>query len=285
MDYNLFTESIKLYENNTHYKNIMCLNEIQNKKNIELIENEDLKNINIMKNRNNLNFRCCLNKNHSGNCNKIYDIFDKNNLIKKLMKSIANAIYNTPGNDDYVYKNRSNRLFPIVLSKNEELKIRNKNIKKKCAIPLKDASSPILLAQAYLDYMTFMINIKDINQFIIINNTTNEILELISLNKKYLINNYINRNIFNDNGYSICVITGNEININDVSNPFRDNRIDIKNTDIQLGHNFPRSENYVSIRGLNLLPMSREGNRIIGEDIFTENNWIIKLKLILSRFE
>ena len=282
MNYNLFMESLRTFENNSHYLNIMCLKEIKTPKR-KLIENDCLKSVITLPERDNLNFCCCLPKGHNGNCSKFYSIFTNNPICEKLNSSINTAIYSTPGNDDCVYKNRASRLYPYVLSKSEELKIREKDFKKKCAIPLKDTSSPILLAQAYLDYMTFMVNIRDIQG--LLNKTNKDIFNLLDFNKKYLIDNYKNRKIFNDDGFSICVILGNEIKLCDVSNPDRDNRFDIRDEDIQLGHNYPRSENYVSIRGLNLLPMSRQGNRIIGEEIFTENIWINKLKSIINRFE
>lgn len=282
MNYNLFLDSIRTFESNSHYLDIMCLKEIKMFRK-PVIENDYLKSVSILPNRNNLNYCCCLPKGHNGKCNKIYDIFINNSISEKLNSSINTAIYSTPGNDDYVYKNRASRLYPHVLAKCEELKIKDNSIKKKCAIPLKDASSPILLAQAYLDYMTFMVNIREIEG--ILNKTNKEIFDLLEINKKYLIDNYKNRRIFNKEGFSICVIIGNEIKLDDVANPKRDNRFDICENDIQLGHNYPRSENYVSIRGLNLLPMSRQGNRIIGEEIFTENIWINKLKSIVNRFK
>jgi len=281
MNYNLFIESIKLFESNPHYLNIMCLNEIKTSKQ-EIIENDCLKEVIKLPERNNLNNCCCLPKYHKGKCSKYYPVFINNNISNKLKNSINTAIYSTTGNDDYVYKNRASRLYPIVLSKQEELKIKDKNDKKKCAIPLKDASTPILLAQAYLDYMTFIVNIREIQG--LLNKNNEDIFQLLEINKKYLIENYKSRRIFNEEGYSICVILGNEIKLNDVSNPDRDNRFDINENDIQLGHNYPRSENYVSIRGLNLLPMSRQGNRIIGEEVFTEDIWINKLKSIITRF-
>lgn len=280
MDYKLFMESVKLFESNPHYLNLMCLNEIKTSKR-DIINNDCLKSVIKLPHRDNLNNLCCLPKYHNGSCSKHYPIFVNNPISKKLISSVNTAIYSTTGNDDYVYKNRASRLYPIVLSKQEELKIKDKNDKKKCAIPLKDASTPLLLAQAYLDYMTFIVNIKEIQGLLIENP---EIFDMINLNKKYLIENYKSRRIFNEEGYSICVILGNEIKLNDVSNPDRDNRFDINENDIQLGHNYPRSENYVSIRGLNLLPMSRQGNRIIGEEVFTEDIWINKLKSIIKQF-
>ena len=143
------------------------------------------------------------------------------------------------------------------------------------------------MAQAYLDWITFIVNIKDISELLNLHlDVNNNILAMISKNKEHLnfiYNNY-NRKVFDDNGHSKCVITRNIIKLSDVSDPARDNRQNILDTDIQLGHNYPRSEKYVSIRGENLLPMSRRGNLIIGERIFTQDIWIDELKQIVSAY-
>jgi hypothetical protein len=118
------------------------------------------------------------------------------------------------------------------------------------------------------------------NQYIIQSNK--EILNLIDNHKNYLISYFNNRSIFNKNGYSKCVITGKLINVCDISDIYRDNRIYINDNDIQMGHNKSRSEQYVSIRGCNLLPMSRRGNLIIGEHCFTDDIWINELKYIIN---
>ena len=82
----------------------------------------------------------------------------------------------------------------------------------------------------------------------------------------------------------MCVITQARITLADFADPERDNRVDIRDTDVQLGHNIPRDDSYVSIRGENLLPMSRRGNLIIGERVFTEDVWIEELKKIVSSY-
>ena len=134
---------------------------------------------------------------------------------------------------------------------------------------MKDASSPLLLAQSYLDWFTFIINIEGIGE--LIDNIPLEIKDMLTKHKKYLIDYYSGRKIFGSHGHTICVITSQRCKLEDFADPSRDNRVDIRNTDIQVGHNQPRSDEYVSIRGTNLLPMSRRGNLLIGENIFTEN--------------
>jgi hypothetical protein len=284
--YATWTKNISLFESNEHYQNLMCLKDISKTK-IRTDNSIELKFVidsNILPERNNLLKKCVLLKGHKGQCSTNFNIiFKKDKTIEKLLSSVHLSIYSTPGNDDYVYKNRCSRLYPIVLSKMEEKKIRDKNIKKKCAIPLKDASTPILLAQSYLDWMTFIFNVKNIKKYFKKSHIMfYSIQKILNENKKYLISLYKNREIFNKDGHSICVITRNLINIKDISDISRDNRVKVNDNDIQLGHNQPRNDDYVSIRGGNLLPMSRRGNLIIGEKIFSERIWIDELKYILS---
>ena len=56
---------------------------------------------------------CVLIKGHRGKCIDKANIFKQNDISEKLVKSIESCIYQTPGNDDYIYKNRSPRLHPI----------------------------------------------------------------------------------------------------------------------------------------------------------------------------
>jgi len=293
--YNSFINSINQYEKNEHYMNLMCLNDTKNGPKENTKENDHyLTDVIKLEGRDNLKKKCVLPKGHVGRCcANLNCIFKEKNekseinkkIIEKLVSSVELAIFQTPGNDDYVYKNRSQRLYHTVLDSTEEKKIRDKNIKKKCAIPLKDASTPILLAQAYLDWMTYIVNVKDMNENLDTQCPNyDSITAMFSLNKDHLKNVYSNRQIFNNDGYSICVITKNIINMNDICDPERDNRVHINDSDIQMGHNCPRSELYVSIRGENLFPMSRRGNLIIGDRIFTEDEWINELKKITSSY-
>jgi hypothetical protein len=281
--YENFENSQTLYEANSHYTELMCMKDIDNKKRTDETINIFFIGIKVLGNRKNLSNKCVLPLGHVEKCCSNFNcIFKKNDITKKLISSISCAIYSTPGNDDYFFKNRANRLFEYTIYSNEEKKLRDKKEKKKCAIPLKDASTPILLAQAYLDWITYLVSVEDIRPHLV-EDCDESILTIINKNKIHLISVFkkFNREIFNEDGYSMCVITRNVIKLSDVSDPSRDNRVNIRDSDIQLGHNYPRSERYVSIRGENLIPMCRRGNLIIGERIFTEDIWIDELKRIL----
>lgn len=282
--YTSFYENIIHYEKDEDYNSLLCLKYIGSSPKITLVEKEYCKDLHIDFSYRKEYKKCCvLPKDHYGKCKFNYNnIFIKNDITKKLLSSIDLAIYNTPGNDCYVYKNRASRLFEIALSNNDEKIIRNKEIKKKCAIPLKDSSSPKLLAFAYLDWMTFIFNIKDINQYL--NISYKNIQKIIEINKNNLIKFYHNRKIFDDDGNTICVILQKTLLLKNFSDIDRDNRVDIDKYDVQLGHSYPRSDFMVSIRNKNLLPMTRNGNLILSDNIFSDDIWINELKKIINNF-
>jgi len=287
-EYSNFEKSIDTYENNSHYTSTMCMkNTICGPKHDNAKE-IFMASVKKMSGRTDLKYKCVLPLGHLGKCcHKFSKLFKDNGFTKKLLSSVDTAIYSTPGNDDYVYKNRSSRLYENVVSSKQEKLIRDKTEKKTCAIPLKDASSPILLAQAYLDWMTFIVNIANIDIHLnVVEDENKSILLMLTKNKEHLISVYasFNREIFDKQGYSMCAITRNVIKLADVADPTRDNRVDICDKDIQLGHNHPRTEKYVSIRGENLIPMSRRGNLVIGERVFTENVWIEELQSIVNPY-
>lgn len=287
-EYTNFEKSIETFENNSHYSSIMCFKNTIYGPSHDNTKDVFMASVKKMSGRTDLKYKCVLPLGHLGKCcHKFSTLFKKNSFTKKLLSSIDSAIYNTPGNDDYVYKNRSSRLYENVISSIQEKSIRDKKEKKKCAIPLKDASSPILLAQAYLDWMTFIVNIADVGEHLnVVEDENKSILLMLTKNKEHLISVYasFNRDIFDKQGNSMCVITRSAIKLADVSDPTRDNRVNICDKDIQLGHNHPRTEKYVSIRGENLLPMSRRGNLVIGERVFTENVWIEELQSIVHPY-
>ena len=275
--YSNFINSCLKYEINDHYSNLMCMKCTSKGPNAPK-NGSYLDNSIKLSNRENLKYRCVLPKGHSGMCSHKYDIFKNSPITSKLIQSIDKKIYTTPGNDDFVYKNRATRLYCNVLSKEEELKIRDTKKKKKCAIPLSEASTPLLLAQAYLDWLTYCINIDGIDEHLNKDAILLEsIMEIISKNKLHLIKKFNNRKIFDDNGFTMCVIKKTKCDLSDFSDPTRDNRVSIRDSDIQMGHNYPRNDKYVSIRGENLLPQSRRGNLIIGERVFTEDDWVNEL--------
>ena len=182
-----------------------------------------------------------------------------------------------------MFKNRASRLFGTVLSTREQKKIRDKQVKKSCAIPLQDASTPFHLLCAYLDYMVFIVNIKGIEKLLDTSAPHYEtIMNMLSIHKQHLIDGFAPRKIFDDEGYTMCVITQVRSRLEDFCDPTRDMRTDCRDTDIQLGHVECRSDRVVSIRGENLLPMSRRGNLIIGEHNFMKNTWIEELTRLIQ---
>ena len=111
--------------------------------------------------------------------------------------------------------------------------------------------------------------------------------DLLDKHKRY-IQTYFeskNRRAFNDRGNTICSVTRKEINIKDIADVHRDNRIEISQEDVQMGHLIPRNENEITIRGLNLSVMTREGNRIIGDHVLFETTWLSILKNIVSLYD
>jgi len=172
--YNTFLKSIQIFEKSEttkHYKNLLCLRPTKNKcrdKNIkkayEQLSEHTSNNPEDMLQHNSFKL-CVLPKNHEGKCKCNYNFVwkNKNNpVIKKLLESTLNKIYDTPGNDGFIFKNIASRLFSVLLSNDHERNIKDKNKKLSCAIPLKDSSSPILVAEAYVDWMSFIFHIYGI---------------------------------------------------------------------------------------------------------------------------
>jgi hypothetical protein len=182
------------------------------------------------------------------------------------------CIFQSPGNDQYIYKNRTSRLFPIPIPKSYERIINDKKNKLKCAIPLSDFTTPFMLATTYIDYMCYLLNVVDIHEHILVNK---KIIDVMKTDHKDFIIEYFqkyNRILFDiSTKNTVCAITRNIILTKDIADITRDNRIDIKQSDIQLGHIISRRDTLFTIRGLNIVMMSREGNRIIGEENYIEN--------------
>ena len=284
-----FQESCEESEKTPHYLEKLCLNETGYGASCDHTKDHYLEGVFTHPNRSNLKKVCVLPKGHTGKCSINYNCLFKDNdeaFTKKLQRSIDAKIYRTPGNDDYVFKNRANRLHKNPVCCSVEKQMRDKTIKKSCTIPLAEASTPILLAQAYLDWMTFIMSTKGIEEYLNVDHPLfDDVRNLIEKNKKYLQDVvYSNTEIFSPEGYSICVISGDCIELEDIADPSRDIRVNIRPTDIQLGHNEPRSDEYVTIRGGNLLPMSRCGNLILGDNTFTKTSeWLPNLMKIVIR--
>ena len=217
---------------------------------------------------------CLLLPGHTGKCTHMPKVFKK-----EILEKINTGIYQTPGNDDCVYKNRANRLFPICIDDEDESVIRNKSKQLKCAIPLKDRSTPLMLASAFTDYITFIVNIRGIRELIL--PIYHEYVSMLDIHKLYLDAHFksLGRKIFNTEGYTVCPVTGYEIKLRDVTDVSRTRP---RPTDIQLGHCVPRSNTEYTIRGLNICLMTRDGNRIVGDADFMNDEWIKSLKNILA---
>jgi hypothetical protein len=219
---------------------------------------------------------CILPIGHSGKCS--HDVhsglFNHNTLKCKL-----DWIYTTPGDDDYIYKNRASRLFPIVVDDIQEKAWRNKNVKQKCAIPLREKSTPLMMASAYIDYLVLILSIKGISAHINTNYIHYEsIMNIVKTHKVNLSEFYknINLSVFDADGFTICPIIKRTIQVNDIIN----NNISDRNS-IQLGHIIPRSETEFTIRGKNIVLMTRDGNRLVGDYRLDDSEWLTLLKNVV----
>tara|TARA_B110000285_G_scaffold223513_1_gene279132 strand:+ start:3500 stop:4357 length:858 start_codon:yes stop_codon:yes gene_type:complete len=285
MGYTAFSNSFTCYECDEYYNGLMCLKPTTAGSRAPTPEDyayvDGLERLDIPEKS---NLSCVLPLGHSSECrSNLNSIFTDINepFTKKLITSTSNAIFSTPGNDSFVFKNRASRLFGIALTLDEQRKIRNKDERKRCAIPLRDVSTPTLMAQAYLDWMTYVLSIRGIEEYIKVDSP---LLPYMMKHKEYLMEYYtsLERKIFSPEGKTICVVTRRECTLEDFADCNRDIRMDVRDTDIQMGHNNPRNEQYASIRGKNLMPMSRRGNLIIGERVFTEDEWRKELLAILA---
>jgi hypothetical protein len=211
---------------------------------------------------------CVLPHGHTGECSK--------NPHMKMFKSggLSNkfdtGIYSTPGNDD-------------VISDEAERKIKNKEKKLSCAIPLKDRSTPLMLAAAYVDYLVLVVNVSDIASIKEEHEFWEMYQECLTVHKQNLIKYFSerNRSQFNEAGFTTCSVNGYEFKIDDL---IRDSRVSPKETDTQLGHCLSRKDTRYTIRGFNISLMTREGNRLVGDYDFFDDTWINKLRVVVNRF-
>lgn len=141
-----------------------------------------------------------------------------------------------------------------------------------------------MIATAYIDWMCYILNVSDISEHI--KYQENYINLLKNDHRIFLENEYLKygRKIFNTDNNILCAIKKNLITTKNISDESRDNRIDISVDDIQMGHVISKSDYYFATRGLNILMMTRDGNRILGEYNYLENEWIEQLKNIISHY-
>lgn len=235
--------------------------------------------------------KCVLPKGHTGRCSCKMDIFIPSPTSDKVTIKIEKSIYMTPGADDYLVKNRGSRLHPIAITKEQEKKIRGswsegmKSKKLKCAIPLKEQSTPFMVASAYLDYIVSTCSIQGMEDHINKESRHFQLCKDMLTKHKGFLEGYFekfNRKIFDSDGHTICSVLGCKLRVEDFADPERDNRTDIRPTDIQMGHISSRCEDCYTVYGTNIVMMTRRGNLIIGEHSFIEDTWINELKGICS---
>lgn len=224
--------------------------------------------------------RCCLPKNHDGRCIKKLPL---GNIIKnKSLLTQLSWVYSSPGNNDYIFKNRSSRIFPIKLSNEAESFLRDKTKKCKCVIPLKDSATPLMAVTCYIDIVSQLLNIDGIYDKIMIKTIKHKkIFNILKFYKKnhfqYLISYYFkkNRQISYKNKLA-CPVRGSIIKVNQLL-------LDIKDDlSIQFGHVNPRSSTEMATRGQNVLLMTRRGNLVLGDHEFLSDSWIQEIYGILK---
>lgn len=308
-EFNKILHTSKVFESSRegrHYKDIMCLKEIKRSKKHVRIDNsfEKFKN-HIVNSKQEIldqqkNFLCVRPIGHEGRCakNPLKKMFKKSvdkEFVKTLTNKIENSIYMSPGENkkDSIICNRTDRLYPLVISVKAEklLKDRVKDEVKEqspCMIRLKDFSTPFCLATAYLDFMIYYLSVRGITTDYIDNdsNAIKEYSNSIDRHRQFLINYFRKhrRRAFSDRLSTLCCVLQKEISVKNMIDPERDTRSDPDGDDVQMGHLISRNKEGLTVRGMNLSIMTREGNRIIGEHGLFENHWIKQLMKIVSSF-
>jgi hypothetical protein len=223
------------------------------------------------------NNMCVLPKDHSGKCCKAPH---SSLFVDKISTKINTAVYSTPGNDGYIFKNRASRGHPITLTNEEQRKIKEKTGRAKIAfaIPLNESSTPFMMATVCFDLIIMTMMIADIA----VSGTYEKIYRgAILKHRDFLVSHFsqFKRKIVNASGHLVCPVTGHAFRSCDLDGV---SRTDIDEIDAQLGHCHPRSEDTITIRGLNCLWMTREGNRLVGAHNFLENVWVDRMQSILA---
>jgi len=223
-----------------------------------------------------LSYCCVLPKGHTEACtyNPVKSMFKNKTLGCK-----CDWLFATPGDDDYIYKNRASRLFPFKVPDFLQKVWRDKNKKRKCAIPLKEGSTPEMMAAAWLDYITLMLSVRGIDDQLKDFKHMKGMREMVAVHKVELIKHYkkFGKTVFNSDGFTLCPVMGKEISVDMLSNP------DLCDLDaIQLGHVVPRSDSEFTVRGKNVLMMTRRGNLLVGDCSFVSNEWIEQMKQAIA---
>jgi hypothetical protein len=226
---------------------------------------------------------CVLPIGHVGRCLcNLKKFFKKDSAHDKATDKIDTSVFSTTGNDGYVYKNRASRCYQNTFTAEEERSIRDKKIKKKCGIPLKEYSTPNAMSDSYLDWIGYLWCTRGVEVNPACPNYE-AIVSMLTLHKQFIINHFasLNRSVFDSEGNTICCVTGKPMTIQD----FVVDRFNPRDSDVQFGHIRSSSDNCLTIKGLNTVVMSRRGNLIIGERLFTEDVWLNELRDILIPYE
>ena len=284
-EHNECKEDAQRWENEygSYYKSIMCCNELEggctNKTIEEAYEkirphvSNTLEEVMSHKQKP----LCVLPIGHEGKCcSSLNSLFTN----RQFQNSMA-WIWTTEGDDSFIYKNRASRLFPIAIPDSFEKKIKNKDLRLSCAIPIKNSTTALMAAAATWDYAVLHCSIDPrghefINKefFAKYNLTT-----AFQRHKEKMINVYAQQNkvLFDSQGFTICPVIGDRIGIEHVFNSDRCNPMGI-----QLGHVLPRSNTRHTIRGFNLVLMTRTGNRLVGEHDFNSQDWLTILRNVVA---
>ena len=140
-----------------------------------------------------------------------------------------------------------------------------------------------MMATALIDWIVYTKNINGMNGYIDHGSHDfiryNENGDILNEHKSFLQNHFksYNRPIFNDMGNTMCPVTHRTLEIENLVDLEIDMRFD-PHRDVQMGHISSRTNECYTIRGTNLVMMTREGNRIIGEDSLIENDWLNRLR-------
>jgi hypothetical protein len=265
-NYNAINESVE-FENNSFYKDLICGREISKGgpklstimssliqlRKIGLTDEE----YNFFMDRYNNHSKpiCCLPKNHDGTCQMKYE-----NFISEKYHIKTKDSYTGPGDDDIIFKNRYGRTYPIQISNSQEsiLKrnydLKNSNLKLKAAIPIKQASTPFMVASSQMDICAFINKIEKQNFPKYLSDFMDDHFNTL---KTYFEKNNIY--ITDDDGDLCCPVMGVKILPNYINENAGDNQI-------QFGHvESIRNDRYMT-RGMNVIFITRRGNLIQSDD-------------------
>jgi hypothetical protein len=285
-------------ETGQHYRRLFCLEEVEGVESRILESSYQRLQPHIVNTWEEVQSRvrkqlCVLPRGHRGPCRCFPRIFITGvELITKMNQKTKTAILNTPGADGRIFKNRCSRLFPIALTNEQELMLRQEHVPRlNCAIPLKEQTTPFMMASALIDRIIYNMNVNGMNEhidqespdFISYNEGGDKLNEHKIFLQKYFLSH--NRRVFNDMGNTLCPVIHRTFEIENLVGLEHDMRLNPDRYDVQMGHISSRTNERYTIHGTNLVMMTRDGNRIIGEHSLIENDWIDSLRAVIAQFD